>query len=115
LSGPLRRLPSSAPVLRRPPLASLFPYTTLFRSSCTWDNGMSVNRRVHPCNSFIRSIRIKQSVIMQNQIRMFILAEELHNLFQQRSEERRVGKECRSQWSQTQDRKKERQTQIRDN
>src|SRR3712207_9365339 len=96
-------------MIRRPPRSTLFPYTTLFRS---------VGRQVEPQgislpvdelivekkHVLIRSV-VETEVIVDGRepaehgfaIQMY-LGMVVHVKFH-RSEERRVGKECRSRWS----------------
>src|SRR2546423_12082701 len=96
-------------MIRRPPRSTLFPYTTLFRSQLALvdlglpptphrpDEGFRLvtelvahSRRVsdqlgHETKAFVRSMRRGwQTEIDKCELR---------------SEERRVGKECRSRWS----------------
>src|SRR2546430_17504892 len=74
-------------MIRRPPRSTLFPYTTLFRSSTNplvvkWykRNGKQLAHVVEDmrCQALCRAFAVE---------------------FNYRSEERRVGKECRSRWS----------------
>src|SRR5258708_31628948 len=48
------RLPPNLPffflMIRRPPRSTLFPYTTLFRSSCAWYPSMRLFRQPTPGN-----------------------------------------------------------------
>src|SRR5947209_20591347 len=81
-------------MLRRPPRSTLFPYTTLFRSG----GQLSAGGDVDWCGALIASpvIRKEQSMLTDR-----------------RSEERRVGKECRSRWSPHQEKKKRQKGRIR--
>src|SRR2546422_9664432 len=82
-------------MIRRPPRSTLFPYTTLFRSRgvplaiSAEDEAGNVASRGIP--SELRPRRFPRDTI------------EIKDPFLQvkvpRSEERRVGKECRSRWS----------------
>src|SRR3712207_9164781 len=98
-------------MIRRPPRSTLFPYTTLFRSKgvSIWDtfahtpgkikndeNGDVANDHYH---------RYKQDVALMSDIgaNAYRFSIAWPRIFPdgtgQRSEERRVGKECRSRWS----------------
>ena len=44
---------------------------------------MAIHSRIHPCNRFFRTIRIKQSVFMQEKIIMFPLTDKFHDIFQE--------------------------------
>src|SRR2546422_8725267 len=80
-------------MIRRPPRSTLFPYTTLFRSSHRggWGCGVNVGRdRRRPAGGGGRSESaggggpaLPRGASARSR----------------RSEERRVGKECRSRWS----------------
>src|SRR5256885_13770860 len=90
-------------MIRRPPRSTLFPYTTLFRSEpgAEW-----LQRLTHafPRFAWINPEppgvwQYRQSISIIQQLtgnRMYPLT--LKGL-EDRSEERRVGKECRSRWS----------------
>src|SRR2546429_8428839 len=109
-------------MIRRPPRSTLFPYTTLFRSHpqdnvpirCVW---VDFETSPHGCFGVGR-ISLQIVDVTDSEYRSGIppaahndgLLEGLHRLFQMsqigvhdsqviRSEERRVGKECRSRWS----------------
>src|SRR5947209_17933334 len=87
-------------MIRRPPTSPLFPYTTLFRS--IRDDGVGVLRAVlgdvldrlvetgHHPNRHDRRQPLRVVIVLRRGLR----AREPF-----RSEERRVGKECRSRWS----------------
>src|SRR5437667_12501407 len=79
-------------MIRRPPRSTLFPYTTLFRSR------MGKTR----INDLARELEVKSKAVLDY----------LHEIgvenVKSRSEERRVGKECRSRWSQYHYKKKRR-------
>src|SRR2546425_13256610 len=96
-------------MIRRPPRSTLFPYTTLFRSKvilgtgdlATLTNVARASRAAMMAGAdFIKTSTGKEAVnatlpvgiVMTRQIREYL--EETG-----RSEERRVGKECRSRWS----------------
>src|SRR2546422_10965834 len=98
-------------MIRRPPRSTLFPYTTLFRSRGTTDNKAGAAMLVADF------IRLKQAgfkprrdlILMLNgdeetagSCIAWVVAKHRDLIdaeFALRSEERRVGKECRSRWS----------------
>src|SRR5687767_15851478 len=86
-------------MIRRPPRSTLFPYTTLFRSRLLLAN--LLNRAFL---AGLWSVTIFDGLCPPNSVnsRGCALVESASG---HRSEERRVGKECRSRWSQ-EDRKK---------
>src|SRR2546430_16895400 len=116
-------------MIRRPPRSTLFPSTTLFRSpirtpALTSAKGQFVQGAVHPVDLGVENRRpIVQSQVINVRRCLSIAAitrrgcgvqrlgpskgaqkrETLREAFFQlgleRSEERRVGKECRSRWS----------------
>src|SRR5260370_42393855 len=73
-------------MIRRPPRSTLFPYTTLFRSPGAEMLGIGSNRE--------RGLgrRLEQQAVDD---RLVLVGD----IGDRRSEERRVGKECRSRWS----------------
>src|SRR2546422_8680560 len=99
-------------MIRRPPRSTLFPYTTLFRSNLRLDalgfapigqvvEGLEVADGLYgqygerPSQDSIRlqgDAYLKRAYPNLDQIRTARIVGE-------RSEERRVGKECRSRWS----------------
>src|SRR5256885_16714121 len=94
-------------MIRRPPRSTLFPYTTLFRSQQI----QRVRRIVvelqrlaaqHRLGLFLLALaRQRQHLLAQLLVALAFL-DQLRvepALFVRRSEERRVGKECRSRWS----------------
>src|SRR5690554_8228908 len=100
-------------MIRRPPRSTLFPYTTLFRSEPTsgvdpgarnnfWrlllrlsrEDGVTIFISTHFMNEGERCDRI--SLMHAGEV---LACDTPAALIQQRSEERRVGKECRSRWS----------------
>src|SRR3712207_9066632 len=97
-------------MIRRPPRSTLFPYTTLFRSfvvadsqgnvvSATQTLGNLFGSRVMPRGTGIwinDSIAFAQFEPRGNPLDAFPGRNRLVGV---RSEERRVGKECRSRWS----------------
>src|SRR2546427_10459919 len=101
-------------MIRRPPRSTLFPYTTLFRSAAP-DELADFGRpkRISLCVLVDRGGRelpiqpdiVGKQVKVSHGERVDVLVEELDGrdevdlVRQGRSEERRVGKECRSRWS----------------
>src|SRR3712207_9544049 len=103
-------------MIRRPPRSTLFPYTTLFRSevedvSGTW-RGLTENVNMMASNltDQVRNIAQVTTAVANGDLSKKITVDargeilELKNTIntmvdQLRSEERRVGKECRSRWS----------------
>src|SRR2546429_7819732 len=99
-------------MIRRPPRSTLFPYTTLFRSHrpriaeehlrcyfddprlsrARWAKKEQITDWAPPC----LQAGTKHAVQVNDRLHGFVLP---NNLLAQRSEERRVGKECRSRWS----------------
>src|SRR5256885_16120817 len=96
-------------MIRRPPRSTLFPYTTLFRSGfervlssvALGEVGIVGSREV---SRLSRTDKDWCRLLEVCQIFGTLIADEqqvydLNYLDDQRSEERRVGKECRSRWS----------------
>src|SRR5262249_61805725 len=74
---------------RRPPTSTLFPYTTLFRSTGgTYSNGTIFKCTPTGALTVLRHLNYSSDG-----------ANPYGSLYENRSEERRVGKECRSRWS----------------
>src|SRR3712207_9189627 len=94
-------------MIRRPPRSTLFPYTTLFRSVLMPLVPMVVEQDARGERSFdIYSRLLRERVIfigtaIDDQVANLVVAQLLHLEADDpdRSEERRVGKECRSRWS----------------
>src|SRR3989454_10750450 len=107
-------------MIRRPPRSTLFPYTTLFRSLQHVKSGRRLvdvrspeeyrGERLHmpeyPNEGALRGGHIPgaRSIpwgrAITPETHTFRPASELRTIYQEeRSEERRVGKECRSRWS----------------
>src|SRR3712207_9177758 len=108
-------------MIRRPPRSTLFPYTTLFRSalylaSCGQkqiDRGQGPYFYLPKMESHLEArlwndaFNLAQDHlgIPRGTIRATVLIEtypaafEMEEILYERSEERRVGKECRSRWS----------------
>src|SRR2546422_10237988 len=102
-------------MIRRPPRSTLFPYTTLFRSERLGRALKDVSRPAEPDTRSIEGTRAVANLILQlvaraaRRVEGVITAELLRPTLpawrraaahaELRSEERRVGKECRSRWS----------------
>src|SRR2546422_11359252 len=102
-------------MIRRPPRSTLFPYTTLFRSRSAKSRGLHVTCEVTPHHFAL----IDEDVTYDSRFKMnppLGVREDREALLagladgtvdaiatdhapHERSEERRVGKECRSRWS----------------
>src|SRR2546427_13055750 len=88
-------------MIRRPPRSTLFPYTTLFRSLVI-DNSGSMRDKRDRVNTaaltFVKTSNPNDEAFIVNFNDDYYL--DLDKDFtSDRSEERRVGKECRSRWS----------------
>src|SRR5256885_15170069 len=101
-------------MIRRPPRSTLFPYTTLFRSVNRADvsHRKGAYGRAHFGESDLMGLEIAGTVVeVGAQVQGFAVGDrvmgivgggayaELSRIDHRRSEERRVGKECRSRWS----------------
>src|SRR5260370_33846017 len=105
-------------MIRRPPRSTLFPYTTLFRSLLVWLIFFMVLIKLLPILGTISGKTVKLMVLalicLGNNRQLYRLSRNCSKYRQQlyqyhekyqphqkqhRSEERRVGKECRSRWS----------------
>src|SRR5690348_18484734 len=94
-------------MLRRPPQSTLFPYTTLFRSWRRWCHGIPQGGTMAIKDS--PTFRRRRVALELRRLRegahltLEQASEHLEcsptKLSRMRSEERRVGKECRSRWS----------------
>src|SRR2546425_13297643 len=113
-------------MIRRPPRSTLFPYTTLFRSrvgepidvtarlsgvgnvalwpepGIRWPAGFrayagETGMRVEPRDGRIAGTKTFHYLVVPDSTGSFLLPEIRYPYY--RSEERRVGKECRSRWS----------------
>src|SRR3712207_9289080 len=96
-------------MIRRPPRSTLFPYTTLFRSA--GDSHLVLGHesfgRVLAVGDNVTELRAGDYVVISvrrpgTSIYDQIGAEDMTTddvYYERRSEERRVGKECRSRWS----------------
>src|SRR2546430_16797336 len=95
-------------MIRRPPRSTLFPYTTLFRS------GMVEKRLIPPAHlipQHVARLKVAHAVPRGGAARgggemleaegagLGLHQPVAHRMIPSRSEERRVGKECRSRWS----------------
>src|SRR2546429_9996299 len=94
-------------MIRRPPRSTLFPYTTLFRSHLA-HAVPALTDRIQPVVRQEMTIDIHHAPRSQAGLQIgpgklidqrFTLAQLSHFVQEPRSEERRVGKECRSRWS----------------
>src|SRR3712207_9396495 len=109
-------------MIRRPPRSTLFPYTTLFRSSLkTWEHtpwlGVGIGGFRHACAQGVSELYIadpSNPLFFSGNVSEYAFCDFLKILIEQgivglalcivtmlsvlRSEERRVGKECRSRW-----------------
>src|SRR3712207_9199421 len=99
-------------MIRRPPRSTLFPYTTLFRSELTVPALLSARALAIEIETDLEGALAPKLILNRLTSRMFgpapSLAEAEKALQRKaaggvtsdwRSEERRVGKECRSRWS----------------
>src|SRR2546422_9409179 len=101
-------------MIRRPPRSTLFPYTTLFRSKLVDEVFKSYVEPTLVQPTFVLDYPIALSPLAKlkrgdpgrvERWELFIQKREIANAFselndpEERSEERRVGKECRSRWS----------------
>src|SRR5256885_17010515 len=113
-------------MIRRPPRSTLFPYTTLFRSSIHFSGEDTTDVHVRERNvgfvfqhyALFRHMTVFENVAFglrvkprsqrpsEAQIREKVMSllklvqlDWIAERFPSRSEERRVGKECRSRWS----------------
>src|SRR3712207_9368178 len=97
-------------MIRRPPRSTLFPYTTLFRSSPAIDRKKGFDEAIKDCPGMeivvsqdadftrAKGQSVTETLLQSHPDATAIYA---HNdeMALGRSEERRVGKECRSRWS----------------
>src|SRR3712207_9033165 len=95
-------------MIRRPPRSTLFPYTTLFRSLGLGASGPQVIEGWHglPYDKPLGRTREVVDIVRRALRREVLTNDGIINLplpdgqgTGLRSEERRVGKECRSRWS----------------
>src|SRR3712207_9135437 len=102
-------------MIRRPPRSTLFPYTTLFRSDTgrVLSGTLEVSRQVEQLADVVVPTLADWCwlVVTDEQGRLHEMASAhrdpglraelelyVHSMVAVRSEERRVGKECRSRW-----------------
>src|SRR2546422_10154745 len=91
-------------MIRRPPRSTLFPYTTLFRS-LEADGSVEPAERQRPPVRPLRRPAHQEIVDLGGGLAVCEGGRQLREQvgvarrLEQRSEERRVGKECRSRWS----------------
>src|SRR5690554_7985420 len=98
-------------MLRRPPRSTLFPYTTLFRSfsaEYTGRDGTLYGLLSDPAAWYSEYESQMEPVTFAalKSDEFFMMGD--NSPRSKRSEERRVGKECRSRWSPDHEKKKER-------
>src|SRR3712207_9556937 len=97
-------------MIRRPPRSTLFPYTTLFRSSAVGVHdlgGALEDTQYLLLTEAIQELTHPNGVPMTVVGEVVLVVEHVDGsprnafgaCFSGRSEERRVGKECRSRWS----------------
>src|SRR5260370_36675262 len=80
-------------MIRRPPRSTLFPYTTLFRSNGDYSYTLTSPETNNPTpDTFTYTATDTHGNTTTNTL-SFTIVDDV------RSEERRVGKECRSRWS----------------
>src|SRR2546430_14325746 len=95
-------------MIRRPPRSTLFPYATLFRSGLVRPD-LHTAPVTPPCDACSMPLLPAVALELAPQLLLLVLHEPADHLPPQRfgelgrqplrSEERRVGKECRSRWS----------------
>src|SRR2546429_9667101 len=96
-------------MIRRPPRSTLFPYTTLFRSAITRRTAFPSELSWRKLETPRKSSRLVFRILAHRNAKSNSLAVEncakrngrkrKRKVLCIRSEERRVGKECRSRWS----------------
>src|SRR3712207_9446507 len=94
-------------MIRRPPRSTLFPYTTLFRSFEFHGNKALLNDldqltlARHEISITLEELIQISSMLVKEHGYFYLVhrADRLADILELRSEERRVGKECRSRWS----------------
>src|SRR3712207_9420148 len=95
-------------MIRRPPRSTLFPYTTLFRSASMKQLSAMLKQTTKDRKSYANEIKadIQTDTRKRETEAIKLFNDELKTQidlvgeqYDARSEERRVGKECRSRWS----------------
>src|SRR2546422_11607459 len=96
-------------MIRRPPRSTLFPYTTLFRSIDLAAEPVARERQHDQCRDGDEVADVAHPVVVRPLLRGAGGEEAIARVgahdgaaehdVRDRSEERRVGKECRSRWS----------------
>src|SRR2546422_9497689 len=95
-------------MIRRPPRSTLFPYTTLFRSRVPGARAAVMEHEEwgeRTRNIFLVVAALEIAALIpavqrwRKGVRIASAVVGLAGAFSLRSEERRVGKECRSRWS----------------
>src|SRR3712207_9125126 len=95
-------------MIRRPPRSTLFPYTTLFRSLRMLEEKIELDKKFkHDIAVVVDRLvmrpevrkRLADSIETAVGLAAGIVEVEIIGSDGPRSEERRVGKECRSRWS----------------
>src|SRR3712207_9355713 len=94
-------------MIRRPPRSTLFPYTTLFRSGAYRKRAKQFHPDLHPndakAKAKFQALNEAYDVLSDPEKRkkydQYGERWREADMFNGRSEERRVGKECRSRWS----------------
>src|SRR2546430_16232298 len=95
-------------MIRRPPRSTLFPYTTLFRSQRAVDH-LAYQATGHVAVRLVAGTEVVRDLLHRpladprvrigRDVRHRLILRPLGIAREERSEERRVGKECRSRWS----------------
>src|SRR2546427_12281382 len=86
-------------MIRRPPRSTLFPYTTLFRSLACCNGHASSAGEIAAWVGLRDRHQLARGLRRDGLPPLEQLAGWARGLYWMRSEERRVGKECRSRWS----------------
>src|SRR5690625_7570671 len=99
----------------RPPISPPFPYTTLFRSSSDGTeqefdlrgDQWQLDARIIKWQGFVAAMGVKPGYRLDRISGRYYTLEDERSAERTRSEERRVGKECRERWEPEQGRRKE--------
>src|SRR5260370_42086572 len=98
-------------MIRRPPRSTLFPYTTLFRSNHYKELSAGYRKTTNNRMELLAAITGLEAIKLVDSFQSGDCSKQFHSvicsfsiscrefLIMIRSEERRVGKECRSRWS----------------